>query len=100
MNDLSTIPLRKALGTDLSSRGCAAALRTRILQAVESGTPRVVIDVTGVRSMSESFADELFAVLAERKGEKWFRQHIELQNLTTELRWSILSAISGRAVSP
>ena len=46
--------------------------------------------------MSDSLADELFAVLIEERGDDWFCQHIRVQNLTPILRTTLLEAIQFR----
>ena len=82
-------------GSDLSSRVCARELRAEILQDVASGH-RVVLDFGDVRTLSESFADELLAVLVATKGESWFRENIEIVNLDEENWLTILEAIQNR----
>jgi len=49
-----------------------------------------------VRSISHSFADEVFAILVVSMGDEWFREFIHAQNLTGALRLSVLSAIERR----
>lgn len=84
-------------GTDLSSRQHAALIRKEILQAIEEDSLHpLVLDLGSVRSVSHSFADELFAVIADQHGEEWFRTHLKLINLAPTVRWSILEAIQHR----
>ncbi len=54
------------LGGFLASRHSAAKLRQRILQEIRNGL--VELDFSGVQGLSDSFADELFGVLAENYG--------------------------------
>ena len=89
---------RDRLGTDISNRYQAAILRQEVVTAIDSrGTGSIVeFDFAGVRSMSDSLADELFAVLIEERGDDWFREHIRVQNLTPMLRKTLLEAIQFR----
>lgn len=64
-------------GSDLASRVSARNLRTEAEQAIKAGSI-VVIDLTNVISISESYADELFAVLVEQHGLEWFSNNVEL----------------------
>lgn len=65
-------------GSDLASRASARNLRLKIEQIV--ATEKIaVIDLTNVVSISESYADELFAILVELHGLEWFSNNIKLQ---------------------
>ncbi|MEE8451044.1 MAG: STAS-like domain-containing protein [Thermoguttaceae bacterium] len=96
MSEPDTIYLSHELGTDLSSRARAASIRVRVLKSIDSGQTIITIDLSGIRSLSESFADELFAVLAKTKGDAWFREHLRLNNASNDVRYSILEAIDSR----
>lgn len=52
-------------GTVFSTRARAEEIRANV-ESLVRGRPAVVLDFDGVRSISFSFADELFGVLAER----------------------------------
>ena len=90
--------IRDRLGTDISNRYQAAILRQEVVTAIDAHgiDSTIEFDFTGVRSMSDSLADELFAVLIEERGEDWFRQHIRVQNLLPLLRKTLLQAIQSR----
>jgi len=90
-----TIHLARDHGTDLSSRQRAAELRGLALKQTES-VGSVSFDFSDVRTVSESFADELLAVLVEEYGEEWFREHIRVLNPSQTVRFSILEAIDLR----
>ncbi len=92
------IVLRDRLGTDISSRHQAAILRQEVVAVIDSrgADSTVDFDFAGVRTISDSLADELFAVLIEERGEAWFRQHIRVRNLTSILRTTLLQAIQSR----
>lgn len=63
--------------TDLASRTSANNLRFKIEQVI-SIRKIAVIDLTNVISISESYADELFAVLVAQHGLEWFSNNIKL----------------------
>lgn len=87
--------LIRELGTDVSSRTRAAALRHAVFEAAR--TERVTLDFAEVRTVSDSFADELLAVLVAEHGEDWFRDHLALVNLAPAIRSTILEAIAERS---
>lgn len=89
------IQLAKDYGTDLSNRHGAAALRLEIVRKIDDAGI-VVIDFEGVRVVSQSFADELLAVLVEQFGESWFKEHIKVINPSRTVRLSLLEAINLR----
>lgn len=84
------------MGLDLASRDRARKLREDFLAHAGSSPERLTFDFEGVRTLSDSFADELLAVLVEERGEVWFREHIKLVNLSSEQRQIVLSAIQTR----
>lgn len=86
--------IRDEVGTDLSSRHTAAALRREVLSAAALGS--VTLDLEGVRTLSDSFADELFAVIVASKGEDWFKRSIRVTDLAPQVRRSILEAVRDR----
>lgn len=84
------------MGRDLSSRERARLLREQFLAEVGANPLRLTFDFDGVRTLSDSFADELLAVLVVERGEAWFRDHVHLANLSPELRLVVLNAIQAR----
>lgn len=84
------------LGTDLSNRQGAASLRARIISATAESAEAVALDFTGVRTISDSFADELFGVLAIELGPEWIRSHLSITNLSPDIRQTILEAVQFR----
>ena len=86
------IPVAIDFGTDLSSRHRAADLRLTVELRCAAGD-LVVIDLNQVRSVSHSFADELFAVLVSEHGDEWFRSHVKVENATPAVRLTILESI-------
>lgn len=89
---MNTINFASEVGEDLSGRGTAVDCRKRILK--ESAA--VCLNFHGVRTVSDSFADELFGVLAVEKGEGWFRENLKVEGLSADVRLTILSAIQSR----
>ncbi len=83
--------------SDLASRASARILRLKVEQTVCSGSV-AIIDLTKVISISESYADELFAVLVEQHGIEWFSDNIQLQFLPNAnyVLLSIATAIRHR----
>lgn len=88
--------LAHEFGTDLSSRQRAAQLREAIVGAASRTEAKCEIDFAGVRTLSDSFADELFGILVSEQGEEWFRDHVLLLNLPPLLRTTILEAVADR----
>lgn len=83
-------------GQDLSGRATAIQCRQRVLKLLQEGEVRVSVNFSGVRTVSESFADELFGVLVASCGEEWFRQKLKLDGLNPDVRLTILAAIQSR----
>ncbi len=92
---ITTFNLATRLGTDLSSRHLGAILRDEACEAISQGSI-AAFDFAGVRTVSDSFSDELLATLVELRGHDWFRQNVRLVNLSASVRTSILEAISNR----
>lgn len=91
-----TILISSRIGIDISSRTSAARLREEIVREVVNGVECVTLDFADVRTVSESFADELFAILASDFGDEWFRAHIRVVNLNPFHRKTILGAVAHR----
>lgn len=85
-------------GTDLSSRYRAAGLRQQVIDSAHNGQA-VHIDFAGVRTLSDSFADELFGILVLERGDEWFREKISVLNLSPPIRTTILEAVADRLES-
>jgi hypothetical protein len=67
----------KLNGPDLASRKTAAIERHKLLGHIANGS-KAVVDLSGVVSLSYSYADELFGVLAATKGFDWFTKNVIL----------------------
>jgi anti-anti-sigma regulatory factor len=87
--------VRVEYGTDISSRQRAASLRIAVESHV-SDSGQVELDFTGVRSISSSFADELFGILVASHGDTWFRDHVRVVGLTPPLRRIVLESVFNR----
>lgn len=92
MNSTTTLNVGHRLGSDLSSRSSAGLLRREI----ERVDLPVVLDFSFVRSLSDSFADEFFAVLVEEKGYDWFAANVKVLGLESDVRETILRAVHLR----
>jgi len=85
-------------GVDLASRQSAARLR----QDVESELGRggnVVVDLGDVESISESYADELFGVLAAKYGLPSFSATVTIVGASSQVLYSVARAIKERLSS-
>lgn len=93
MNDrVVEIDASTELGVYLSSRDVASSFRARVL-----GLGSVVtLDFSNVLSLSDSFADEFFAVIVEERGFDWFAQHLKVTGLSASARETILRSVSLR----
>lgn len=81
-------------GTDLSSRSGGREIREEVERLAITGT--VTLDFSGVQSITHSFADELIAVLVQRKGEAWFRDFVRVRNHSPDVRYVLLDALDQR----
>lgn len=88
----------KISDTDLASRQAAAELRAQIERLASQGE-KVAIDLSGVHAISESYADELFGVLALRHGLEWLSGNVVLHNPNSFAFRAIATAIRQRLVS-
>ena len=83
-------------GSDLSSRVTGVAVRDAMLSALDGGANRVSVDCVGIRTLSESFADEVFGILVAERGKAWFKQRVAVTGLSETTRAAILRAIAER----
>jgi len=81
------------LGPVLAGRNVAASLRDRVEAALARGEA-VVIDFDGVRAMSPSFADELFAKLSVRPDQTGDR--VRFEHLREDLQALMDYVLRGR----
>lgn len=85
----------KLPGTDLASRQTAATVRYNVAGAISSGN-RVVIDLSEIESVSYSYADELFGVIAATRGFNWLVENVKLVNAKEHVLRVIAEVISRR----
>jgi hypothetical protein len=81
--------------SDLAARTSARYRRIEVEQAIASNKT-VVIDLANILSVSESYADELFAVLVKKYGLEWFSSNIKLQHASKPVLLSIATTIRRR----
>jgi hypothetical protein len=96
---VNIIFVAKEYGSDISSRFRASQLREEAVRFAVAGD-FVELDFAGVRTISESFADELFGVLVEERGEEWFRARVKVINIATLPRTTVLEAVARRLQEP
>jgi hypothetical protein len=82
-------------GTDLASRQTAATVRYNVVSAVSSGNV-VVVDLCAVESLSYSYADELFGVLAATQGFEWLVENVKIVNAKEHVLRVIAEVINRR----
>ena len=84
------------LGRHLASRSRARKLREEVLSEILATDTPCDVDLSDVLSISDSFADEFFAVLAEEHDDEWFRSNIHIEGACDVVRGSIVRAIGAR----
>lgn len=89
----------ESYGTDLLTRDRAMPIRQEIRQRLEALEPsrRLVVDLTGVRTMTPSFADELLGRLLLEIGEKEFRARVRLVSGDDTTRLLVNRVLAQRA---
>ena len=85
----------KLEGTDLASRKTAAIERHKLVGHIAAGN-KVVVDLSSVASLSYSYADELFGVLAAIKGWDWLTKNSRLIGANEHVLRVIAEAIDRR----
>lgn len=83
-------------GTDLSSRTIGSTVRNLILSALHNSSDAVLVSCQDIRTLSESFADEVFGILVAEKGKPWFKEHVSIIGLNENTRSAILRAVAER----
>jgi hypothetical protein len=95
MNSILSYALPKGF---LASRKLAIPHRRHIEQAFNnSEVMQIQIDLAGVESISQSYADEIFGVLVEEFGCEDVLQKIKLKNANDYILESIAIVIDRRA---
>jgi hypothetical protein len=80
----------------LASRSRARRLRDEVVAEIYATKGAFTVDLTDVLSISDSFADEFFAVLAQDYGDVWFRDHLRVEGACDVVRGAIVRAIAAR----
>lgn len=81
--------------SDLASRKSAAAYRMKVLKAITGGH-MVTLDLSAVESISSSFADELFGILALQIGPRALISNVKINGAKEHVYLSISRAIHSR----
>jgi len=84
--------IKDMYGSDLSSTKLASELRKSILDEIDLGF-NVEVDFKDVRSLSSGWTRNAFGVIVKEKGEKFFKNHILLSNMSKGVRKSVLEGI-------
>jgi hypothetical protein len=84
--------IKEMYGSDLSSTKLASELRKSILDEIDLGF-NVEVDFKDVRSLSSGWTRNAFGVIVKEKGEKFFKNHILLSNMSKGVRKSVLEGI-------
>ena len=85
----------KLEGSDLTSRKTAAIERHKLLGHSAAGNT-VVVDLSEVVSLSYSYADELFGVLAAVRGWDWLSKTVHLESANEHVLRVIAEVINRR----
>lgn len=79
-------------GTDLSSRRTGEVVRNKILAHTEKGK-KIEVDLKGVTTMCQSFADEAFGVIVHLHGYIHLQKHVKFINAQNHIKNAIAEAI-------
>src|SRR3990172_7582150 len=85
----------KLEGPDLASRKTAAIERHKLLGHAAAGN-KVVVDLSDVVSVSYSYGDELFGVLAAVQGWDWLSKTVRLEGANEHVLRVIAEVINRR----
>lgn len=89
----------KISSTDLASRSSARELRNEILIKLKENHS-VLLDLSAVKSISDSFADELFGILSAKLGLEAFLSQVKLAGSSDNLNRIIAKNIKNRITHP
>ncbi len=84
-------------GTDLSSRARAAQIRGFVRSRGDQNQ-RTILDFKDVRTIADSFMDELFGVLVHERGTEWFRSWVSVVNMPPETQLDLARVVQTRSV--
>lgn len=87
----------KPTESDLSSRKCASEVREQVEDAITAGKA-VVFDYSDVATVSESYADEIFGVLAWRHGLDWLLAGVKIVSAPPSVLKSVAQAVDRRLI--
>lgn len=95
-NDFSGYKEVTLSGSYLYSRSEARRVRSDVEELLNRGTP-VCFDLSGVLSVSDSYADELFGVLAAKHGLDCLLDRVRLRTSDENVAASIAAVIKRRS---
>jgi hypothetical protein len=85
--------------SSLASRKSAFTVRQQLESRITPASSKVEIDFQNVDSLSSSYADELFGVLAEHYGLDFISKKIKISNASPDVYYAIAHAINQRISS-
>ncbi|WP_191938352.1 STAS-like domain-containing protein [Pantoea agglomerans] len=83
-------------GGDLASRHLAIDARHNIEKYIKKNNI-VFLDLSNVESISESYSDELFGILAAKNGVTSLLSHLKIKNANASVLLSIATVMKRRA---
>lgn len=83
--------------TDLASRTLARSYRCNVESNIRENR-KVLVDLDGVLSISESFSDELFGVIAAKYGVNALTDNVKIINVNNFILKSIAHVINRRVL--
>jgi hypothetical protein len=86
-------------GPFLGTRHLGEGVRKEILQALDVGSPVVILDFSNVEGMSQSFADECIGKLLVQIGKSKFRGNIRFKAASSSITPVLKLVISQRSAT-
>lgn len=83
-------------GGDLASRQLAIDARHAIEKYIKNNNV-IFLDLSNVESISESYSDELFGILAAKNGVDDLLSHLKIKNANSSVLLSIATVMKRRA---
>lgn len=87
-------------GTSLSTREIGRRAYRDIDAAIRAAESRVVLDFTGVRTVTNSFADEVFGRLVYEQGRERLRERTTFRGISSVCALSVSTAMKRREAMP
>lgn len=85
----------KLTGSDLASRSVARSVRLDLISSFDEDT-KIIFDFTEVKSLSASYADELFGVLVKTFGYEQVLSSVRIRDAKRPILLTIADVIERR----